>query len=137
MIGPLPRSYRAGLSATQQLEIIRLYAERGASLRTVAAEAYVAPSTVANVLAACGIERRHCGGSPSTLSTDVLLHAGELYAMGWTVTEIARAQSVSRSTVIYRLQRLGASKRTRSESAHLSWQTRRANQRERARAVVV
>ena len=134
MIEPRPR--RAGLSAEQQREIIERYEQRGASLRSVAAETFVCPSTVANVLIACGIPRRRQGGSKPTLSTDALLHAGELYAMGWTIQEIARAQGVSRSTVIYRLGRLGAQRRSRSESAMLAWETRRANERERARSMV-
>lgn len=122
-----PRDRRAGVSRAVQARIVELYSQRGASLRSVAAEMFVSPSTVAIVLEDLGIPRRHVGGSRPTLTTEQLLEVGELHALGLSQAAIGERLGVTRSTVHYRLKRLGARPRPRAESGRIAWQTRRRN----------
>lgn len=116
-----PRAHRAGLTVEQQEQIIALYAQRGATLRSVAAQIPCHLMTVQKVLVENGVPRRSVGGSRPTLTNEDLLHVGELYALGWPQHAIATALGITRTTVGYRLKRLGARRRTRSESGRLAY----------------
>lgn len=122
MIEPRPR--RAGVSIEVQREIAERY-QRGEATRDIAAALFVHRTTVYNVLADLGVPRRPVGGSPKTLTTEQLLEVGELYALGLPQHEIAARVGVTRTTARYRLLRLGALMRSRSQSAQIAWRTRR------------
>lgn len=116
-----PRAHRAGLSVEQQERIIDLYSQRGASLRTVAEQIPCHLMTVHKVLVENDVPRRRLGGSRPTLTNEDLLHVGELYALGWSQAMIAAELGITRTTVRYRLDRLGGRRRSRAESARLMY----------------